>query len=344
MRVLMDYHHHDLWESMELLCARLGWELYRPMGMDWFDNGYWNFERHVHGDAVAKQYLTPWGDDVAGKRYDPSHKRWIHLLTLEQARDLKIDVVIASVAHNHEGFARLAGEIGATFGIHIGNVRFNANDMLEDRWDLAKFGIVTATSPAPIPVPHVTVHQEFSLEDFHPSTAPRYDHFRLSSFVNCFAESERVYSHFRQIAALSSEMDWRVYGSYGSKPEDEYAAGNLHQCLDIANAMRESNIALHAKHWSDGYGFVIHNWFAVGRPVLGYYEYYKSQLAGPLWQEGVTSFDIGGKSPAQVVELLRGLSFEQTEQMGAAAAKRFRELVSFDEEEVRIRNMFANVL
>ena len=44
--------------------------------MDWFDAGYWNFERAWHGDAVAKQYLTPWGSDQGGRRYDPSHDRW----------------------------------------------------------------------------------------------------------------------------------------------------------------------------------------------------------------------------------------------------------------------------
>ena len=159
MKILADFHHHDLWESLELLCARLGWTLYRPMGMDWFHEGYWNFERQWHGDAVAKQYLEPWGSDkpamhyynpaelnlrsgVAvdyGARYDPSHGRWQNLLTLEEARDLRPDIVMASVAHNHEGLARFAREVGATFGIHLGNVRFSPIDMTEDRWDLAAF-------------------------------------------------------------------------------------------------------------------------------------------------------------------------------------------------------------
>lgn len=49
MRVLADYHHHDLFESLAILFEdRLGWELYRPIGMEWFDEGYWNFERAWH--------------------------------------------------------------------------------------------------------------------------------------------------------------------------------------------------------------------------------------------------------------------------------------------------------
>ena len=37
---------------------------------------------------------------------------------------------------------------------------------------------------------------------------------------------------------------------------------------DVAAAMRDSDVAWHTKIWSDGFGHVIHNWFAVGRPVF----------------------------------------------------------------------------
>src|SRR5690242_6385574 len=110
MKVLADYHHHDLWESLELLCARLGWDLYRPIGMDWYEQGYWNHERKWHGDAIAKQYLEPWGSDFFpphtdpatgitapesfGFRTDPSHGRTQRLMTLDYARDFKPDIVL----------------------------------------------------------------------------------------------------------------------------------------------------------------------------------------------------------------------------------------------------------
>jgi hypothetical protein len=345
VRLLADYHHHDLWESLELLCERLGWTLYRPMGMDWFEQGYWNFERAWHGDAVAKQYLEPWDLDVRGQaRFDPSHDRWQNLLTLEQARINKPDIVMASVAHNHEGLHRLAQEVGAKFGIHLGNVRFSPIDMAEDRWDLADFGIVTSILPGPVPKPHVVVHQEFSLEDFRHEPPP--EGFRVSSFVNCFPENPQAYEGWKQVASSRPQYDWRVYGAYGSIPEDQWAAGNLNRCSAVGDAMRASHVAWHTKQWSDGFGHVIHNWFAVGRPVIGHEWYYRNQLAGPLWQEGVTSFDITDKSVDEVTALIDRLHGDPDLrlEMGEAAATRFRNTVDFDEEEQLIRRMFEAVL
>ena len=352
MRVLADYHHHDLWESLEILFGdRLGWELYRPIGMDWFEQGYWNFERAWHGDAVARQYLTPWGDDADlvehFERHDRSHPhRWHRMVTLDQARAMDWDVVIASVAHNHEGLARFAAEAGATFGIHLGNVRFSTIDMREDRWDLAAFGIVTTLLPAVPPRPHVVVHQEFSLEDFRHEPPEPHEGLVVSSFVNCFAENTAGYAQFRQTAALRPGLDWRVYGSYGSVAPDEFAAGNLGRCADVGAAMRASDVAWHTKQWSDGFGHVIHDWFAVGRPVVGYEWYYRTQLAGPLWSEGVTSFDLTDKSPAEAAAILDRLDAdpELRLRMGDAAAARFREVVDFDAEEAAVRAMFAAVL
>ena len=346
--ILVDYHHHDLWESLELLCARLGWTLYRPMGMDWFHAGYWNFERAWHGDAVAKQYLEPWGSDETEphRRFDHSHRRWQNLLTLEQARFVRPDIVMASVAHNHEGLHRFAKEVGATFGLHLGNVRFSDIDMREDRWDLADFGIVTSVLPAPVDKPHVVVHQEFSLQDFRHEPPPEDGVFTVASFVNCFPENQRAYAGFLATAVLRPEYDWKVYGSYGSAPTDEYAAGNIGECAKVGDAMRASDIAWHTKQWSDGFGHVIHDWAAVGRPLIGHEWYYRSQLAGPLWQEGVTSFDITDKSPADVIAILDRLYHDPDLRlrMGEAMAARFREVVNFDEEEQAIRRMFAQVL
>lgn len=351
MKALIDYHHHALWESHELTFTdRFGYELYRPIGMEWFDQGYWNFEREWHGDRVARQYLEPWGDDVDKgghfERWDTAHDRWLKMLTLEQARAAGINVVVASVSHNHEGLARFATEVGATFGIHLGNVRFSHIDMAEDRWDLAHFGIVTTKLPMPVERPHVVIHQEFRLEDFRYDPPIHHDRFRVSSFVNCFAENRQGYGQFRVIADGHPEFDWRVYGSYGGAEVDQYAAGDIHRAPEVAAEMRSADVGWHTKIWSDGFGHVIHNWFAVGRPVFGYQGYYANQLAGPLWQEGVTSYNIEGRSIDEVVGLIRGLKDDpdRHRQMCEAAAARFREVVNFEADAEALRTLIESVV
>ena len=352
MRVLADYHHHDLWESLELLCARLGWTLYRPIGMDWFEQGYWNHERRWHGDAIARQYLSPWGDDLhpdtegAGRRHDRSHPhRWHKLLTLGAARDLRPDIVISTLAHNHEGFARFASEVGATFGLQLGNVRFSEIDMREDRWDLAAFGLVSGYMPGAISKPHVVYHQEFSLADFAPAPPPRGERFRVASFVQCYKESP-TWGAWVTAATAAPELDWRVYGAYGGAPTDEWAAGNVDVCAHVAREMQASDVAWHAKAWSDGYGHVIHNWHAIGRPMFGFRRYYANQMAGALWLEGETCFDIEDRSRDEVLALLRRFRDDEDFHLRACerSAARFREVVDFDAEAEAIRAMFAQVL
>ena len=212
---------------MELLAARIGWTLYRPIGMPWYDEGYWNHERKFHGDGVARQYLEPWGSDDLGIREDRSHPGYFYrLVTLAEARDLRPDLVLSSLAHNHEGFARFASEVGATFALQVGNVRFSEADMAEDRWDLAAFGLVSGFMPVTPPKPHVVYHQEFSLEDFRYEPPARdfelYDaqdfpdsQFRVSSFVQCYPQDGGAYPAFTAAALEAPELDWRVYGAYG---------------------------------------------------------------------------------------------------------------------------------
>lgn len=350
MRVLVDYHHHDLWESLELLCERLGWTLVRPIGMDWFEQGYWNHERKWHGDAIARQYLEPWGSDArstgsAGdflRRYDKSHDRYQKLVTLEEARDLTPDIVISSLAHNHEGFSRFANEVGATFGLQVGNVRFSEQDMAEDRWDLAAFGLVSGLMPVEPPKPHVVYHQEFSLHDFRPGPPPRLG-LVVSSFVQCYPQDTSSYAFWQQATETAPEHDWRVYGAYGDAPLDRFAAGNLDRCRDVGDAMRASDVAWHAKRWSDGFGHVIHNWLAVGRPLIGFRKYYEDQLAGRLWVEGETAWDL---ETNDIPSLLRRFRDDEDFHLRAceASAERFRQIVDYDEEEQAIRAMFAQVL
>lgn len=349
MRVLVDRHHHALHESYHLtLVDRFGWEVLAPYGMDWFHREAWNFERAFHGDAVARQYLEGiWGDvtpDAHGVVHvkDVRHPdRWLHGVTYEAARDMDWDLVICSLPHNDEGLWQFAQDVRARWGVQVGN------NVQQSRWDLASFILSSSTLDGFGPewvgkrfdyqgVPAVMYHQEFSLDIFRHEYPPA-ESKSIASFVNCFPETP-PYAQFVEMArAYPDEFDWKVYGAYGSAPMDDLSAGDISWVPDVADRMRASRIIWHAKHWSDGFGHVIHNAFAVGRPVVGWQRYYADKIAGPLWVEGVTSFDMERFD----VETLRRLRDDDDRHrvVSENAAWRFRQIVDFDHEAEIIRGL-----
>lgn len=346
MKVIADFHHSDLFESYLLLFEdRWGWDVYAPYGMEWFDEWYYSFERSNHGDAVARQYLEGvWvgvrdmGDHV--ERDDGTHPgRIVKGMTLEQARATKWDIVISSVPDNDPGFARLAKETGGHFGIQMGNA-----GQFSD-WERAEFGLVSTNTIGTPPKPYVTYHQEFSLKDFHFEYPPS-EKKSVASFVQCFAENRIPYAEFLELARLAPDLDWKVYGAYGTHPVDEFACGNQPSTPKVAEAMRATRIGWHSKSWSDGYGHVVHNLFAVGRPVFGRASYYRDKLAGPLWVEGVTSFDVDRYSNDDLLRILRRLCDDDEYHYAIckASADRFREVVNFDEDAENVRKLLEQVL
>lgn len=343
--LLVDFHHADLFESHQLVFGdRFGWDVVAPYGMDWFDQFYWGFEREWHGDAVARQYLLgifagaePDANGVV-RVPDTRHPgRELVGIALEAALSREWTAVMSSVPTNAPGFARLARDRGARFLIHVGNQW--GDEAWDERPDAA---ILTTTSVVPPGIPHVIVHQEFSLRDFRFEPPAGFGPVR--SFVNCFPEMQSEYQgNFVPMARDWPEFSWEVYGAYGTAERDEFAAGDLHGTATVGDAMRGAGVIWHAKHWSDGFGHVIHNAFAVGRPVFGYARYYEDKLAGPLWVDGVTSWDVERRSSDEVIAALRRLRDEPDAYLAAceAAAARFREVVDFGEDAAKIANLIG---
>lgn len=341
MRVLIDYAHADLWESLILLFEdRFGWQVYRPIGMDWYEQGIWQFEAARLGDSVARQFLAPWDSDTDSDdhslREDTTHPgRTMKMVSLEQARSQDWNIVIATLAENEPGLRRFADEVGSTYGIQVGN------QGAPNQWGLAKFALLSVTTPGFTPwIPHVTYHQEFSLKDFRHEWPPERD--LIATRVQCFSTGVD-YQRFLSLAAMTPEMRWRHYGHCGD--HDQHWGGDAPSTPEVAVQMRAAAIGYHVKRWSDGYGHVGFNWFAIGRPVIGSASYYADKLMGPLWVEGVTSFDIDRLNDAEVVELIRRLHDDQDyhRQISEQATDRFHEVVDFDADAEAVKALLESV-
>jgi len=135
MKVFADFHHIGLYHSLQMLFeGRLGWQVYRPIGTDWYSNGYWKVYPHIN---VVNQYLgfnnsVPL--DVRGDPVDKLHgiDTWlnryyceqspgvysvedtIHLdridhraMTLDVFKDTDFDIILASIPEHIEPFKKL---------------------------------------------------------------------------------------------------------------------------------------------------------------------------------------------------------------------------------------------
>ena len=72
--------------------------------------------------------------------------------------------------------------------------------------------------------------------------------------------------------------------------------------------MALSDWAYHDKVTGDGFGHIIHNWAAIGRPLIGHARYYRGQLAERFWRDGVTCIDLDRHSIEEAAEMVRTIS------------------------------------
>src|SRR5258708_10066122 len=119
--ILADFHHADLWWSLQLLADRLGATLYRPRGMAFYDEGYYK----LYGDLskkdpqryIAKKYLqdsifdftndtTTRGIGEETYHGDKDYPIFNFLNPMSLGR-MPMDIIICSVNENEEPFMRL---------------------------------------------------------------------------------------------------------------------------------------------------------------------------------------------------------------------------------------------
>jgi hypothetical protein len=325
VNVLADYHHAALWESLELLLSdRFGWNLYRPVGPEWFQSGYWRFiNMPMNLDwpdflAVGKQgSLVDGHIELLGTQYPRPMKG----VTLEQARAMGWDYVIASVWQHQGSFAKLAQEFGAEFVHQIGNA-FNEID-----WRLPAKYLISANLRAESPKA-VTYHQEFDLKTFR-YRKPGRDK-RVANFVLRFNWQAAAYKQFNEAQALAQDFEWHDYGSL---------YGDLIDQRDVAKTMSEQSFIWHDKPIGDGYGHAIHNAAAVGRPIIGHSHHYAGRLAEPFWRDGETCIDLDRHSVPEAVAMMREImsSPARHRAMCEAMYETFRSVVDFDEDARRVR-------
>jgi hypothetical protein len=283
MNVLADRHHSGLYHSVQLLGDRLGWTIYTPAGLDWWDAEYWNFGRRSYGDnRLGRQFLQ------LGEFDSEFPDRPTPTVTLEQARSMDWGLVLATCDDNQEGFRRFADEHGAKYAVHVGNT----NQFIDHT--LSPLIINASEMPGGI-----SVGEEFDSDGLFAYSEP-VNSSVISSFVNCMPEichdHERLATSFE---AFEQALGIDLYG---------ISARNLKPIDLVAERMRESGWGYHDKPQGDGYGHVLHYWAAIGRPLIGHGGHYSTKMGYIYWRDLETCIDLDKHDNETAIELVRQIS------------------------------------
>jgi hypothetical protein len=333
VNIFVDYHHCDLSHSLHLLFEkRLGHKVYRPIGLEWFHEGYWKIgDPYPNPLDTAQQFLHPDANNV--KRIEdevyycwmPSQETEQKAITLDKFKKMDIDIIISSIpAHDiafaklirdHKPKARHISQMGNLWGeTPVKNV-------------MCSFPMTRATIRPDQNV--VFYNQEFDLNTFcyNPPSTNKI----ISSFIHWLPRQEL----FNQYKKLLPEFTFKSFG-----------AGCVDGCLilrDMAREMQNSMFAWHIKPHGDGFGHVLHNWLASGRPLITNLSDYKHR--SNLLIDGETCIDLEHNSPAKNSELIREWS-EPTKHRKVCenVYKVFRENVDFTKDADEIKKFIDKVM
>lgn len=340
MKILADYHHDSLFKSLHLLFEkRLGHELYRPVGLEWFKKGFWRINDL---EDTAKQYLDldqryiPLDKtrrlnqilDSQATHYEIDGSGYVQkAVTWEQFLQHKWDFIIASVPNHIEPFRKLAEMSGAKFVIQIGN-----------NWDMREFAgenVLASVLPTDSKGANACFyHQEIDLDEFY-FELPEPNR-KIYSFINVI-ENTLGWKDFLYMESMGSDFTFK---SFGGQCRD----GNCQGDKILADKMREAMIIFHVKPGGDGFGHVLHNAFAVGRPVITRKSHYKNQL-GELLLTNDTCIDLDMLSIGEAIETLKELAYDKyaLKNMSKSARRRFAQVVDYEEDAVRIARFLAEL-
>jgi len=336
--IFADLHHGGLYHSLQLLANRLGLEIYRPIGEEWFHEGYWKIAEPYgnHPDTI-KQYLStePYelvnhycntgAQEIHPGYYsiqDEAHNGEHKALTFECFKDTKFDVLLVSYPWHLESWIQLQKKYQpqAKLVLQVGNNGWQ-------NFFSAVNNVLSSARHAHVPkhLNYVEYHQEFELDIFKPD--PELQTKSIRSFVNCLP----VPDIYNSLKASLPEFFWQAFG---------------HGCPDgvvtgidkIATYMKMSRWGYHVKPGGDGYGHVLHNWFACGVPLITVPTHYRGTLGEDLLEENVTCI-------TPDTENIRQSNYKLPyDFLRNNVIKRFHDVVNFDDEyQNRLKPFFENL-
>ena len=351
MKVFADFHHPGLYYSLFLLFEkRLGYSVYRPIGMDWLDSGFYKIPNlcvtdqqrqdklaeTLQENAIPSYSSQPWNVVVA-KNHDYSTVAPFEAcaaeqraVSFEQFKQTKFDFVIASFKDHVAPFVEMSRKYqdSAPVIVQVGN-----------EWNLNSFGDLPIMASMKrrecLAKKILFYHQEFDVSTFASSNEP--SHCQLASFVHdAYLSPEDRQITFELEKALQPEYKVWLHGK-GNRD------GLVHSISDIAEIMKRSRFGLHLKASEDVYGHIIHNWCAAGKPVIFRGSQYCGRLAGTLLEHLETGIDIDITGPLVCARIIKEMSGSEHERLFRNMKSRFKQIVNFERDAETTKAFLRNI-
>lgn len=346
MNVLADFHHPDLWWSFHILFKeRLGWDLYRPIGMEWFDRGYHYINdegRGVHtAEKLSRKLLVEtvnrvpdepgmyYGEETAMGCVDYPYFRAV---TLEEARHIDFDILLCSTSCNEAPTVKMRNELWPEAKIlrQVGNYMEKVNPKLCPNVlcsDLASYHACESENV-------MFYHPEFNT-DLAKWTEPVGANV-ISSFIHHFHLDEKNNKFVQEVDDYLEGWEFRFYGE-GSWD------GKIWVKREEIDMIGKSKFIWQTKNW-DGYGFNIHRAYACGRPVICWPSDYVGKTAEPLLSDDETCIFLEDDSKKSAEKILSWAGRDKHRKMCENAYMRFKEVVDFDKEFIEINEFLCNLV
>ena len=318
----------------------MGGILYRPIGRDWLDKGYWRIaEIYNNHPFTVAQYLGIHDDyvdeDGVYRIWENGHKFYQNAVTIDRFFREPIDIVIATVPEHIESFKRLCEQ-------HPNHPKFIYQ--IGNAWPVEAGiapNIMASAKIANVPgnINFIEYHQEFDTNIFCPSVGEPGNN--IYSFINCLNTAsiyEKDWPLFTGLEQAMPDWTWRTFG--GSCRDGECNGQEA-----VANKMRKARFIWQVKNLGDGYGHVLHNALAVGRPLIIKKQYYIGKMAEPLLIDNVTCIYIDDLSYPQIVDkIVYNSDPERYAAMCKVAYNTFKQYVDFDREQKDIEVFLSKLV
>lgn len=345
MNIFCDLHHEDLYYSLYLLFEkRLGFNLFHPIELDWFDEKFWNLgDPYPNPRDTACQYLNEkcktWGnrpslnhdayiDNNIYYIYDNFHSYYRKAISLKTFKDMKFDIIISSFPAHSFSYEKLKTlyQPQAKHIFQIGN-----------NWtfNYPTKNILTSSKKSNIPnnFNSVYYHQEFDTKIFsydksnvNKESVINFQH--CMSFPKLFEEYEKEFSNWT----------WKAYGA-GNREDSAPTIKDT----QLSKLFQEAGLIWHLKEGGDGYGYNIHYAYATGTPMIINSFFQRGMTAEDLYEDKKNCVDVFNKDKQTIIKQIHNV-VDNYDYFSQNAYNRFKEVVNFDEEFIKIRAFLERLI